>query len=172
MAKIFKGKVWVFGNNLDVDKEIIPFRERELGLMRDGNYGKWVMTPVDPDFPKKVKKGDIMVVGSNMGCGHGHFEGIIGLKQCGISCVIAESFDRNFFRNSIALGLPIIECEGINQKVREGDILEVNLHEGHIKNLTNGEIMKFDPLPDFILEILESGGLEPYVTKQIAAGKM
>jgi 3-isopropylmalate/(R)-2-methylmalate dehydratase small subunit len=113
-----------------------------------------------------------MVVGTNMGCGHGHYEGIQGMNQLGISCVIAESVDRNFFKNSIDLGLPIIECEGINQKVMEGDILEVNLHEGQIKNLTNGEILKFDPLPDFLLEILESGGLEPYVTKQIAAGKM
>ena len=98
MARKFKGKVWVFGDNLDVDKEIIPFRERELGLMKDGNYGKWVMTPVDPDFPKKVKKGDIMVVGTNMGCGHGHYEGIIGLNQCGISCVIAESVDQKLLQ--------------------------------------------------------------------------
>jgi 3-isopropylmalate/(R)-2-methylmalate dehydratase small subunit len=172
MARKFKGKVWVFGDNLDVDKEIIPFRERELGLMRDGNYGKWVMTPVDPDFPKKVKKGDIMVVGTNMGCGHGHYEGIHGMNQLGISCVIAESVDRNFFKNSIDLGLPIIECEGVNQKVKEGDILEVSLQDGKIKNLTNGELLKFDPLPEFLLEILESGGLEPYITKQIAEGKM
>ena len=172
MARIFKGKVWVFGDNLDVDKEIIPFRERELGLMRDGNYGKWVMTPVDPDFPKKVKKGDIIVAGTNMGCGHGHFEGIIGLNQVGISCVIAESVDRNFFKNSIDLGLPIIECEGIKQKVKEGDVVEVNLQEGKIKNLTTGEILSFTPLPGFLLEILESGGLEPYITKQIAAGKL
>jgi 3-isopropylmalate/(R)-2-methylmalate dehydratase small subunit len=172
MARKFKGKVWVFGDNLDVDKEIIPFRERELGLMRDGNYGKWVMTPVDPDFPKKVKKGDIMVVGTNMGCGHGHYEGIHGMNQLGISCVIAESVDRNFFKNSIDLGLPIIECEGIKQKVKEGDVLEVNLQDGKIKNLTNGEILTFTPLPDFLLEILEAGGLEPYITKEIAAGRM
>jgi 3-isopropylmalate/(R)-2-methylmalate dehydratase small subunit len=172
MARKFKGKVWVFGDNLDVDKEIIPFRERELGLMRDGNYGKWVMTPVDPDFPKKVKKGDIMVVGTNMGCGHGHYEGIHGMNQLGISCVIAESVDRNFFKNSIDLGLPIIECEGVKQKVKEGNVLEVNLQEGKIINLTNGEILNFTPLPDFLLEILESGGLEPYITKQIAEGKL
>jgi 3-isopropylmalate/(R)-2-methylmalate dehydratase small subunit len=172
MACTFKGKVWVFGDNLDVDKEIIPFREREQGLMRDENYGKWVMTPVDPDFPKKVTKGDIMVVGTNMGCGHGHYEGIHGMNQLGISCVIAESVDRNFFKNSIDLGLPIIECEGVKQKVKEGDVLEVNLQDGKIKNLTNGGVLNFTPLPDFLLEILESGGLEPYITKQIAAGKL
>ena len=172
MAQKFKGKVWVFGDNLDVDKGIIPFRERELGLMRDGNYGKWVMTPVDPNFSKKVKKGDILVVGSNMGCGHGHYEGIIGLRQVGVSCVIAESVDRNFFKNSINLGLPIIEYEGIKQMVKEGDALEVDLHAGEIKNLTTKKTMKFMPLPDFLLDIIESGGLESYITKQIAEGKV
>jgi 3-isopropylmalate/(R)-2-methylmalate dehydratase small subunit len=172
MTSKFKGKVWVFGDNLDVDKEIIPFRERELGLMKDGNYGKWVMTPVDHDFPKKVKKGDIMVAGVNMGCGHGHQEGNIGIKQCGISCVIAESFDRNFFKNSINLGLPIIELEGVKKKVKEGDILEIDLHGGVIKNLTTKETLKFTPLPDFLLEIVEAGGLEPYTNKLIAAGEV
>ncbi len=172
MALKFKGKVWVFGDNLDADKEIIPFRERELGLMKDGNYGKWVMTPVDPDFPKKVKKGDIMVVGTNMGCGHGHHQGNVGLIQCGISCVIAESFDRNFFKNSIDLGLPIIECEGIKKNVKEGDTLEVDLRAGEIKNLTTQKTMKFTPLPDFLLEIVEAGGLEKYANNLIAAGKL
>ena len=171
MALKFKGKVWVFGDNLDVDKEIIPFRERELGLMSDGNYGKWVMTPVDPDFPKKVKKGDIMVVGTNMGCGHGHQQANIGIMQCGISCVIAESFDRNFFKNSINLGLPIIELEGINKNVKQGDTLEVDLRAGEVRNMTTKKTLKFKPLPDFLLEILESGGLEPYTNKLIAEGK-
>ena len=172
MARKFTGKVWVFGDNLDVDKEIIPFREREAGLMKDGNYAKWVMTPVDPDFPKKVKKGDILVVGTNMGCGHGHSEGIRGFNQLGISCIIAESFDRNFFKNCINLGLPIIELPGIKQKAKEGHELEIDFYKGTIKNLTTGEILKFTPLPDFLLEILESGGLELYITAQIAAGKM
>ena len=172
MARKFKGKVWVFGDNLDVDKEIIPFRERELGLMKDGNYGKWVMTQVDPDFPKKVKKGDILVAGTNMGCGHSHYEGILGFNQCGVACIIAESVDRNFFKNCINLGLPIIECEGIKQKVKADDVLEVNLAEGKIKNLNTGAVCNFCPLPDFLMEILESGGLEPYITAEIKAGKM
>jgi 3-isopropylmalate/(R)-2-methylmalate dehydratase small subunit len=170
MARKFKGKVWVFGDNLDVDKEIIPFREREAGLMKDGNYARWVMTPVDPDFPKKAKKGDILVAGTNMGCGHGHYEGIIGFKQLGISCIIAESVDRNFFKNCINLGLPIIELTDIKQKVEEGHELDVDLYNGTIKNLTTGDTLKFTPLPDFLLEIIEAGGLEPYITAQIAAG--
>ena len=172
MALKFKGKVWVFGDNLDVDKEIMPFREWELGLMKDGNYGKWCMTPVDPDFPKKVKKGDILVVGTNMGCGHGHPQANIGIMQCGISVVIAESFDRNFFRNSIAIGLPIIEYKGIKQKVKEGDKLEADLYVGTIKNLTSGETLKFIPFPAFLLEILEIGGIDSYTDKLVAEGKV
>jgi 3-isopropylmalate/(R)-2-methylmalate dehydratase small subunit len=172
MALNFKGKAWVFGDNLDADLELIPFREREMGHMKDGNYGRWILTPVDPDFPKKVKKGDILVTGTNMGCGHGHQQANIGLMQVGISCVIAESFDRNFFKNSINLGLPIIELEGIKKFVRQGDELEVDLHKGEIKNLTTKKAMKFTPLPDFLLEIVEAGGLEAYTNKLIAEGKI
>lgn len=171
MALKFKGKAWVFGDNLNVDKEIVPFRERESGLIKPGEFGKWCMTPVDPDFPKKVKKGDVMVVGSNMGCGQAHYSSNQAIKQCGISCVIAESFDRNFFRNSIAIGLPIIEYKGIKQKVKEGDELEVDLHTGEIKNLTTKKTLKFTPFPDFLLDVLEADGAEPYGNKLIAEGK-
>jgi 3-isopropylmalate/(R)-2-methylmalate dehydratase small subunit len=170
MALKFKGKVWVFGDNLDVDNEIFPFRKREAGLVKKGEEWKFVMTNVDPDFPNKVKKGDIMVVGTNMGYGHSHQDGIHGFKQLGISCVIAESFNMSFFKNSINLGLPIIEYKGIKQKVKEGDELEIDFHDGEIKNLTTGKALKFTPYPDFLLEILEVGGLEPYADKLIADG--
>jgi len=172
MALKFKGKTWFFGDNLDVDFEIIPFRKYDSGLIKDSELGNWCMTNVDPDFPKKVKKGDIMVVGTNMGCGHDHGGANSAIKQCGISCVIAESFDRNFFRNSIAIGLPIIEYKGIKQNVKEGDELEVDLHAGTIKNLTTGKSLKFTPFPDFLQEILELGGIRGYTNKLIAEGKM
>ena len=172
MTLKFEGKTWVFGDNLDVDFEIVPFRKYDAGLIKDSELGNWCMTNVDPDFPKKVKKGDIMVVGTNMGCGHSHMQANIGIKQCGISCVIAESFDRNFFKNSINLGLPIIELEGINQNVKAGDVLEVDLEAGEIKNLTNKKTLKFTPLPDFLLEIMAAGGIEPYTDKLIAEGKI
>jgi len=84
---------------------------------------------------------------------------------------LAESFDRNFFKNSIDLGMPVIEHDGIKQMVKEGDVLEIDLHAGEIKNLTAKKRMKFTPLPDFLLDIIESGGLESYITKQIAEGK-
>jgi 3-isopropylmalate/(R)-2-methylmalate dehydratase small subunit len=172
MALYFKGKVWVFGDNLDVDKDIIPFRKMNLGIITFANLGDWCMTDVDPDFPRKVKRGDIMVVGKNMGCGHSHQQANLAIKQCGISCVIAESFDRNFFRNSIAVGLPLIEYKDIRQKVKEGDKLELDLHTGRIKNISDGNTLKFTPLPDFLLDILEAGSIEAHVNKLIAAGKV
>ena len=172
MALKFKGKTWFFGDNLDVDFEIIPFRKYDSGLIKDSELGNWCMTNVDPDFPKKVKKGDIMVVGTNMGCGHSHMQANLSIKQCGISCVIAESFDRNFFRNSIAVGLPIIEYKGINQSVKEGDELELDLHAGIIKDLTTGKILEFTPFPNFLLDILEAGSVEDHVNRLIAEGKV
>jgi 3-isopropylmalate/(R)-2-methylmalate dehydratase small subunit len=172
MTLMFRGKVWVFGDNLDVDKEIVPFRKWDSGLIKMNELGNWCMTYVDPEFPNKVNKGDIMVVGSNMGCGHDHSQANLSIRQCGISCVIAESFDRNFFRNSIHVGLPIIEYNGIKQKVKEGDELEVDLHAGEIKNLTTGEVLKFTPFPDFLLEILEADGIDSYTDKLVAEGKV
>ena len=172
MTLKFKGKVWVFGDNLDVDKDIIPFRKMNLGLITFDNLGDWCMTNVDPDFPRKVKKGDIMVVGKNMGCGHSHQQANLAIKQCGISCVIAESFDRNFFRNSIAIGLPLIEYPDIRQKVKEGDELDVDLHGGQINNISERKTLKFTPLPDFLLAILDAGSIEAHVNKLIAEGKV
>lgn len=172
MALKFRGKVWVFGDNLDVDKEIIPFRQYDSGVLKLEELGTKCMSNVDPNFPQKVKKGDIMVVGSNMGCGHDHVWANLAIKQCGISCVIAESFDRNFFRNCINIGLPIIECKIIKQKVKQGDSLEVDLHAGKIKNLTTGESLTFSPLPDFLLEIIEADGVDNYTDKFLVAGNV
>jgi len=172
MTLKFKGKVWIFGDNLDVDKDIIPFRKMNLGLITFDNLGDWCMTNVDPDFPRKVNKGDIMVVGKNMGCGHSHQQANLAIKQCGISCVIAESFDRNFFRNSIAIGLPLIEYPDIRQKVKEGDELEVDLHAGQINNISERKVLNFTPLPDFLLDILDAGSIESHVNKLIAEGKV
>ena len=172
MALKFKGKVWIFGDNLDVDFEIVPFRKFDAGIIKLEDVGNWCMINLDPDFPKKVKKGDIMVAGMNMGCGHDHIQANLAIKQCGISCVIAESFDRNFFRNSIAVGLPIIEYKGINQNVKVGEELEIDLHAGTIKNLTTGKSFKFTPFPDFLLETLEADGIDSYTDKLIAEGKV
>ena len=170
MALNFKGKVWVFGDNLDVDYEILSFRELDQGIIAPDKMGEWCMRVVDPDFAKKVKKGDIMVVGTNMGCGHDHYLSNVSIKQSGIACVIAESFDRNFFRNSFAVGLPIVEYRGINKLVKQGDELTIDLKAGIIKNITTGKSAKFKPFPDFLLDILDAGGLELYGQKLIAEG--
>jgi 3-isopropylmalate/(R)-2-methylmalate dehydratase small subunit len=172
MTLKFRGKAWVFGDNLDVDKDIVPFRKWDSGIIKMKELGNWCLTPMDPDFPKKVKKGDILVAGSNMGCGHDHREANLSIKQSGISCVIAELFDRNFFRNSIHVGLPVIEYRGIKQKVKAGDELEVDLRAGEIKNLTTGAILRLTPFPDFLLEILEADGIDAYTDKLIAEGKI
>ena len=171
MALKFKGKVWVFGDNIDVDYEILSFRELDAGIIAPDKMGEWAMRVVDPDFAKKVKKGDIMVVGTNMGCGHDHYLSNVAIKQSGIDCVIAESFDRNFFRNSIAVGLPIIEYPGINKLAKQGDELSLDLKVGTIKNLTTGKSGKFKPFPDFLLEIVDAGGLEKFGNKLIAEGR-
>ena len=172
MTLKFKGNVWVFGDNLDVDNELFPFRKGDSGEIKPNEWGQWVMTNVDPDFPKKAKKGDIVITGTNMGCGHDHHQPIEGFQQLGISAVIAESLNRNFFRNSIYLGFPIIEYPGIKKKVKEGDEVEVDLHAGEIKNLTSKETMKFTPLPKFLLDILEVKGINRYTDEQVKAGKI
>ena len=172
MALKFKGKVWVLGDNLDVDNELFPFRKGDSGEIKPSEFGQWVMTNVDPDFPRKAKKGDIVMTGTNMGCGHDHAEAIKGFLQLGISMVISESFNRNWLRNAIYLGLPIVEYPGIKKMVKEGDVLEVDLHTGEIKNITSKQTIKFTPLPEFLLDILEAKGIDRYTDNQVKAGKI
>ena len=168
--KKLKGKAWVFGDILDVDFDIFPIEEFRGMPKTDEDYGQLCMTNIDPEFPNKVKKGDFIVAGKNMGYGHDHESAPLAIKGCGVAAVICESTNRNFYRNSVHLGLPIIECEGIKKKVKEGDELEVDLGLGIIRNMTSGEEIKFAPFPDFLLEILDAGGLYPLIRKKLAEG--
>jgi 3-isopropylmalate/(R)-2-methylmalate dehydratase small subunit len=168
--KKLKGNAWVFGDILDVDFDIFPIEETRGKVKTQEDYGKYCMTNIDPDFPNKVKKGDFIVAGENMGYGHDHESAPMSIKGCGVSAVICESTNRNFFRNSIHLGLPVIEFRGIKNKVKEGDELEVDLKEGIIKNLSTGKEIKFSPFPDFMLEIIDAGGLYPLIRKKLAEG--
>lgn len=171
--KKFKGKAWVFGDILDVDWELFPyFMGRELKSRTLEEYGKHCMTMVDPDFPKKVKKGDFIVAGENVGYGHDHDSSCKAILGCGVTAVIAESTNRNFFRNSLHLGLPIIEYRGIQDKVKEGDELEIDLRAGTIRNVTSGETLKFRSFPEFMLEILEADGIYPLIKKKLEEGDM
>jgi len=164
MFQKIRGRAWKFGDNVDTDV-IIPTR---VVTSTSDPYGwaRYVMEPLDPDFHKKVEKGDILVAGKNFGCGSSREQAPTALKYAGIGAVIAESFARIFFRNSINIGLPVLECKNISTKIREGDILEVYLETGNIRNLTTGENIKAMPLPEFALQIILDGGLIPYLKKR------
>lgn len=169
-----KGKAWVFpGDNYDVDVHLVPQPARHtMHGKPDSEWAQHCMVPLDPDFPKKVKPGDVIVAGNNMGYGHDHLGPHYAMKACGVGAVIAESFNHMFQRNCINLGLPAIPYQGILKKVKTGDELEIDLKAGTIKNLTNKETLKFTPYPDFLLQIIEDGGLNGQLKKMIKEGKI
>jgi 3-isopropylmalate/(R)-2-methylmalate dehydratase small subunit len=130
------------------------------------------MINLDPEFPNKVQEGDFIIAGENMGYGHDHESAPLSIKGCGVSAVICESTNRNFFRNAVHIGVPIIELPGIKSKVKQGDELEVNLQTGIIKNLTSGETIEFSSYPDFLIEIIEAGGLYPLLREKLPKGEV
>jgi len=145
------GRVWKFGDNIDTDV-IIPgkyLRTTDMNV-----FASHVLEGIDPEFPKKVKTGDIIVAGKNFGCGSSREQAPLALKHAGIACIVAESFARIFFRNAINVGLPIIETK---IDCAEGDIIEIDLGNGIVKN--NDETFSATKLPDFLREILADGGL-------------
>ncbi|MFQ6136054.1 MAG: 3-isopropylmalate dehydratase small subunit [Candidatus Hydrothermarchaeales archaeon] len=154
-----EGRTWKFGDNVDTD-QIIPAEYLTTGDPRE--LAKHAFEKVKPEFAERVRKGDIIVAGENFGCGSSREHAPRALIGAAISCVVAKSFARIFFRNSINIGLPLIECD---IEANDGDELEVEFKTGTIKNITKGEKYKFNALPEFLLEILESGGLVEY-TKQ------
>lgn len=171
MELVMKGKAWKFGDDLDVDEHIAPQCGIFYRLSSEGyheaekawytpphNLIKHFMEGVDPDFSSKVKKGDIVVAGKNFGSGHGHVTGAFAPKYAGVG-IIAEDFYRQFLRHAIDVGLPILACKDITKKVENGDELEVNFETGEIKNLTRGELIKTDPFPEPLMQILKAGGL-------------
>ncbi len=151
----FKGKVWKFGNDVNTD-EIIP--ARYLNTTDERELGRHCMEGIDKDFSKKVSRGDIIIAGRNFGCGSSREHAQLAIKGAGVSCVIAESFARIFFRNAINMGLPILEMKDVAE-IDQGDYLEVDVETGIINNLTSGKRYKTAALPDFIKEIISSGGL-------------
>lgn len=159
-----KGKVWTFKDNVNTD-EIIP--ARYLNTFDAKELAKHCMEDADKDFPKKVTKGDIIVAGKNFGCGSSREHAPICIKGAGISCVIAETFARIFYRNAINIGLPILESVEASEKIREGDMVEVDLDKGKIKNLTRNEVYQAQSFPQFMQELISAGGLMEYVKKRI-----
>jgi methanogen homoaconitase small subunit len=154
MEKIIRGKIWVFGDDIDTDV-IIPgkyLRTTDMQVFADH-----AMEGIDPDFSKKVKPGDIIVGGNNFGCGSSREQAALALKYAGVACVVAKSFGRIFFRNSINVGLPLMEAD---VRCKEGDEMEVYLENGKVT--VNGISYKGNKLPEFLLEILSDGGLVPH----------
>ena len=159
-----KGKVWMFGDDVNTDL-IIP--GKYLELVDPKEMAEHAMEGIDPDFPKKIKEGDIVVGGTNFGCGSSREHAPLALKYAGIGAVIAESFARIYYRNSINIGLPALECPGITEAVEEGDTVEVDIIGGTVKNTRTGAELSFTPLPDFMVEVLNDGGLVPYLKKNM-----
>ena len=158
----FKGKVWKFGNDVNTD-EIIP--ARFLNTHDEKELGAHCMEDIDASFAKKVSKGDIIVAGKNFGCGSSREHAQISIKGAGVSCVIAESFARIFYRNAINVGLPILEIDDATN-IHAEDYLEVDLDSGMILNLSENEQCKVQPLPRFIQEIIKSGGLLKWIKRR------
>ncbi len=159
-----KGKVWKFGDDVNTD-EIIP--ARYLVTTDPKELAKHVMEDIDPEFSKKVQPGDIIVAGKNFGCGSSREHAPLAIKGAGVSAIVAESFARIFFRNAINLGIPVIESEEIAKETEEGDILEIDMKHGIVKNITKGKEYKIKELPESLQKVLEAGGLMEYAKSQL-----
>jgi 3-isopropylmalate/(R)-2-methylmalate dehydratase small subunit len=158
------GKVWKFGKDVDTDL-IIP--ARYLNTSDPKELAAHCMEDADPTFAKKVSQGDIIVADKNFGCGSSREHAPIAIKTAGVSCVIAASFARIFYRNSINIGLPILESPEASRDIKEGDQVEVDLDTGTIVNLTSGHSYKATPFPPFMQQLIDAGGLIEYVKGQI-----
>lgn len=161
----FAGKAWKFGDDVNTD-EIIP--ARYLSLTEPEKLAEHVMEDADAEFPAKVGKGDIIVAGKNFGCGSSREHAPVAIKGAGVACVIARSFARIFFRNAFNMGLLIFESPEAVEDIREGDRLEVNPDEGTIKNLTTGALFHVAPIPPFMQELIDGGGLIAHIKKRKA----
>jgi 3-isopropylmalate/(R)-2-methylmalate dehydratase small subunit len=156
---LIKGKAYKFGNDVNTDDIISA---RYLNTIDPKELGARCMEILDPDFSKKVKPGDIIVAGNNFGCGSSREHAPLAIKGCGVSLVIAKSFARIFYRNSINIGLPIIELKEADQ-ISSEDELEVDLGLGQIRNLTKNKTYHAGPFADFVCQIIEKGGLVNWV---------
>ncbi|SEI44604.1 3-isopropylmalate/(R)-2-methylmalate dehydratase small subunit [Lachnospiraceae bacterium A10] len=154
------GKVYKFGDNVDTDV-IIP--ARYLNSSDPKELAQHCMEDIDAEFVQKVQKGDIIVANKNFGCGSSREHAPIAIKAAGVSCVIAETFARIFYRNAINIGLPIIECPEAVSGIKEGDEVEVDFDSGIITNKTTGASYQGQPFPEFMQKIIDCGGLVNYI---------
>ena len=160
--KAAKGHVFKYGDNVDTDV-IIP--ARYLNSSDPKELALHCMEDIDKDFVKNVKAGDIMVANKNFGCGSSREHAPIAIKESGISCVIASTFARIFYRNAINIGLPILECDEAAKGIEEGDKVEIDFNTGVIKNITKNETYQAEPFPEFMQNIIQNGGLIKSIEK-------
>ncbi|MDD5170147.1 MAG: 3-isopropylmalate dehydratase small subunit [Syntrophales bacterium] len=160
----YSGRIWKFGDNVDTD-QIIP--ARYLNSSDPAFLASHVMEDADPSFAGKIRPGDIIIGGENFGCGSSREHAPIAIKTAGISCVIAKSFARIFYRNSFNMGLPIFESQELYDLVADGQEIEVDGDEGWI-NMGGSAPLKIQPIPPFMQELINAGGLLPYLAKKSA----
>jgi len=163
------GTVHKYGANVDTDA-IIP--ARYLNVSDPAELAKHCMEDIDEDFVKRVQPGDTMMATTNFGCGSSREHAPIAIKAAGISCIIAKSYARIFFRNAINIGLPLLECDQAVDETEAGDTLEVDLKKGRIKNLTKGTEFEAKAYPDFMGELIAAGGLVEYTKKRLKSRRV
>ena len=165
---MIRGRAHCFGDNIDTDA-IIPVYA--ANIVNPLELGKHCMENIDPDFVHRVRPGDIIVACRNFGCGSSREIAPWSIKGTGISCVIAETFARIFFRNAINIALPVMTCRAAVADTETGDILEVDVVSGKIKNVTKDRTFHATPYPEFIRELISCGGLVEYTRKRLIRGK-
>lgn len=164
----FQGYTHKYGSNIDTDA-IIP--ARYLNTTDSRELGRHCLEGLDPQFPKKVHQGDLLVAEENFGCGSSREHAPIALKAAGISCIIAKSFARIFYRNAINIGLPILESADAVDGINDADQVKVNTETGEITNLSTGKTFHASPFPEFIRQIIAAGGLIEYVREKVRSPK-
>jgi 3-isopropylmalate/(R)-2-methylmalate dehydratase small subunit len=161
---IITGNAVKVGDHINTDL-ILP--GKYLVFIEPEELAKHALEGLDPGFPEKARGGVVLIAGKNFGCGSSREQAPIALKHANVKCIVADSFARIFYRNAINIGLPVVECKEIADKVNEGDQLVVDLAEGVIKDLTLNQSWQIKPVPKFLLEILTAGGLVEYLKKRI-----
>jgi len=161
------GIAWCYGNNINTD---LIYPGRYLAITSPLEMAKNAMADVDPKFGKNVQAGDIIIAGANFGCGSSREQAVMCLKFAGIAAVIAESFARIFYRNAINQGLPALISSKAYSMVKTGDRIELDMHTGVLMNLNTGKKTSFEPMPEFLLEIVNDGGIIPHLKKRFELG--
>ena len=161
---ILRGRVWKFGDDVDTDV-IIPVQY--TSGIDPKEFGRHCMEGIDPDFHHKVKTGDIIIAKKNFGCGSSREPAPIAIKAVGISCIIAKTFARIFYRNAFNIGLPLMECEEAPDHIEEGQEIEVNLDTGEIQDLHLGRSFQANPIPPFMQDLIRDGGLMNHLAKKL-----